>query len=202
MTKRKGLLEIAVGMRIGIVAGLLMAAMVIRWITLAGLNIFVVSLAYLIAPLLPAFAIGRSTLPHWLSWFQTPDNPLDGDANFIDNVAPFPGMQSGWRQYVNRVLWLWRNPSYGFDIEALGFTAQAGVTLRMFGPLSMHAEPQSGWYFAVATNPDGTGAWQFYAVKRWTRSASRLNFGWKLWDAPGRCQFAMTIQPYLTVVTP
>lgn len=173
--------------------------MFVRWIALAIVNLFVVVLAYLLAPILPAFAIGRATLPRFLSWFQTPDNPLDGDANFKANVAPFPGEQSGWRQYVNRIFWLWRNPSYGFDLAVLGFTASKLAAVVKVGPLPLAGAPQTGWYFATATNPDGSRAWQFYAVKVWGRCASRVNFGWKLWSAPGLCQFAMTINPYLTI---
>ncbi|GAB5100487.1 DUF7338 family protein [Caballeronia sp. HLA56] len=176
-------------------------AMFLRWITLAVLGICFMMLACLIAPILPAFAIGNSTLPRWLRWFQTPDNPLDGDQNFIDNVAPYPGKQTGLRQYINRVLWLWRNPAYGFDLEVLGFTAHEGAILVMAGTLPMNVTPRTGWYFAILTNPDGTRAWQFYAVKRWGTWASRVNFGWKLWSVPGRCQIAVTIQPYLSIPT-
>lgn len=81
----------------------------------------------------------------------------------------------------------------------LGFKATPSATVSKVGPLPIAGAPQTGWYFATATNPDGSRAWQFYAVKVWGWSASRVNFGWKLWSAPGLCQFAMTINPYLTV---
>jgi hypothetical protein len=49
-------------------------------------------------------------LPTWLSWFQTPDNSLDGDATFerLNGVS-----------YWAKVKWLWRNPCYAFAIRYL-----------------------------------------------------------------------------------
>ncbi len=177
-----------------------MKMMFLRWAGFAVLDLLVLALAFILAPVLPLFALGRSALPAWLAWFQTPDNPIDGDANFQTNVAPFPGAVTGWRQYVNRVLWLYRNPSYGFDRTVVSFLAAPAAVVRKFGPLPITGKPQTGWYFAIAANPDGTRAFQFYAVKLWgTGSASRCSFGWKLWMVPGVCQFAMTITPHLTV---
>ena len=46
-------------------------------------------------------------LVKWLSWFQTPDNSLDGDHTFQSFFPP-----SWW----SRVHWLWRNPFYGFAV--------------------------------------------------------------------------------------
>ena len=50
-------------------------------------------------------------LPLWLSWFDTPDNSLNGD--------------NGWNKdgsrYWNRLCWLYRNSLYGFKWTVLGF---------------------------------------------------------------------------------
>lgn len=69
---------------------------------------------------LPFFAIGRPVLPRWLSWFQTPDNDLDGDAGWLI-------LHWQWRyklvptlcNYVGRVGWLLRNRAYGFKWSVL-----------------------------------------------------------------------------------
>ncbi|PRE30149.1 hypothetical protein C6Q35_28310 [Burkholderia multivorans] len=170
-----------------------------RWILFAFANLVMLALGYVLAPILPLFAIGRETLPVWLSWFQTPDNPLDGDSGWKT-------VHWQWRfrlprpiaRYVGRVGWLWRNPSYGFDVNVLGFAAAAGTELIRRGTSPLSGDLVTGWYFATAVTPDGRRAWQLYAVKVWGRRASRVNLGWKLWSVPGRCQFAMTVNPFLS----
>ena len=47
-------------------------------------------------------------LPKWLSWFQTPDNDLNGDNTFL--------LING-NGYWARVKWLWRNPLYGYCVR-------------------------------------------------------------------------------------
>ena len=77
--------------------------------------------AYLFCWLLPVFATmqeglvdnGKGTwtgyrLPKWLSWFQTPDNDLNGDNTFL--------LING-NGYWARVKWLWRNPLYGYCVR-------------------------------------------------------------------------------------
>lgn len=176
--------------------------MYLRWIGFALLDVAVLIVAYLLAPLLPLFAIGKPTLPAFLSWFQTPDNPLDGDANFMANVAPFKGVGvTGWRQYVNRVFWLWRNPSYGFDLTVVSFQATKGALVTSTGTLHVSGGPtKTGWFHANLINPDGSWAWQFYFVWCYSNTrAFRLDLGWKLWNpTPCACQFAMTIQPFMS----
>lgn len=163
----------------------------LKWLLLAVANVAMLLLAYLLAPLLPSFS-QSDRLPRWLAWFDTPDNTLDGDAPFQALHAPFPGIQTGWRRYVNRVFWLWRNPSYGFDLGVLGVTVISEIS--KVGPSTVGGALVQGWYFAQTSN-----AFQLYAVWRWGNHASRINFGWKLWSAPGVCQFALTVNPVITV---
>ena len=79
--------------------------------------------AIILAPVLPVLASNQEgwldnhakwgvgpRLPTWLSWFQTPDNSLDGDATFerLNGIS-----------YWSKVKWLWRNPCYAFAIRYL-----------------------------------------------------------------------------------
>ena len=54
--------------------------------------------AWIVTPVLPLFAVRREgsmdnansygvgfRLPRWLAWFDTPDNPLEGDSNWFRN---------------------------------------------------------------------------------------------------------------------
>lgn len=60
-----------------------MIAAVLRWLILLVADLTVFALAWLLAPILPAFAIGRGHLPRWLSW------PLGGKAQFACGIKPF-----------------------------------------------------------------------------------------------------------------
>ncbi|TAM16080.1 MAG: hypothetical protein EPN65_15235 [Pandoraea sp.] len=175
--------------------------MYVRWFVLAIVDLLVTCIAiFPLSLFLPFAAIGRPTLPAWLSWFQTPDNPLDGDEGWRTQHWQWRyRLPAPLATYIGRVGWLVRNPAYGFDMSVLGFDAGAKVAIATRGPSPLGGALVTGWYFATAVNLDGTSAWQLYAVKVWGRKASRVNFGWKLWQTPGRCQFAMSINPFLSV---
>jgi len=94
------------------------------YLLLVPLSLLLTLLAVLIAPVLPLLASNQEgwldnhsswglgpRLPTWLSWFQTPDNSLDGDATFQTMFPP--------GQWWSQVHWLWRNPCYAFAIRYL-----------------------------------------------------------------------------------
>ena len=155
-----------------------------RWFSLLIPNLVMLVLAYLLAPVLPLFATKENHLPKWLAFFDTPDNPIDGDGGFKEQHAPFKGEQTGWRRYINRVRWLWRNPSYGFNWTVLAYHPKAGEVARVIygtrktigGDLKL-----GGWYFARQGS-----AWQLFINHHWNEThCCKFNFGWKLWmEAP------------------
>lgn len=88
------------------------------YLLMVPVNLLVTLLCILLSPILPIFATqqygwcdNRSyqavgpRLPKWLSWFQTPDNSLDGDATFEKINPP---------SYLSKIKWLIRNPGYGY----------------------------------------------------------------------------------------
>ena len=95
----------------------------ISYILLVPVSLLLTLIAVIIAPILPLFASNVSgmvdngtsvrlepRLPKWLSWFQTPDNSLNGDATFESLNPPC---------YWSQVKWLWRNPAYSFALRYL-----------------------------------------------------------------------------------
>lgn len=160
------------------------------WFLLWPLSLVFTMLAFLLAPVLPLFAT-NGWLPWQLSYFQTPDNPLDGDEGFKTQHAPFLGMQTGWRQYVNRIFWLWRNPAYGADFSLFGFTPTGGWSVACSGDSAVD-DTHDGWYFKSCQ-----GAWQFYLTHHWTATCYlRINLGWKLWALPSVCQIVLAVNPW------
>lgn len=137
----------------------------------------------LLAPVLPFFVQENGYLPDCLSWFQTPDNPADGDNAHWER---HPGTDA-WSTYKRRVAWFWRNVAYGFDIDVLGIKELEGDTLEVVGDLEAGTSPaHSGYVWRVLRRADGTKAgFQLYAIYQWpfwkTRCL-RVNLGWKIWN--------------------
>lgn len=187
-----------------------MIAAIFRWLFLLVADLAVFVLAWLLAPILPAFAIGKDHLPYELSYFSAEDNPLDGDIGYVMLHAPFKGYGvTGWRQYINRVVWLWRNPGYGFSYSVLGHRVNSmprvvsgdplvsdsvNLTVGRMHGLSGHVLVREG------------RAFEFYLVRQYGKSGRcfRLRLGWKLlgwinepgqWPLGSKAQFVFGIKP-------
>lgn len=105
----------------------------IKWLLMLPVNILITVLAIVLSPVLPLFAVEREGwqnngatwgmgwyLPKWLSWFQTPDNSLDGDEGWKTEHWQWryklPAKICTW---VGRFGWLLRNPGQGYGVEYL-----------------------------------------------------------------------------------
>lgn len=162
-------------------------------------------LSYFLAPLVVLTAREDGYLPHSLRIFQTPDNSLDGDRGWRTKHRLFrssPQVDEGWRRWVNRWLWLWRNPAHGFKREYLGFRPAAGYAYSFSGDQATGNRPlHEGWVFRKAVNLDEKTAFQFYLVHAWSETRClRINLGWKLWANPkvgADAQHVCSINPFM-----
>ena len=100
-------------------------------------------------------------LTNLLSWFQTPDNSLNGDDGFRTLHSP-----SWW----SRVQWLWRNPFYGFAVKT--FDGSTGMSYS--GDLD--CSPTKPGHILVK----GHGLWQYVLYKPILGKTLYLNFGWNI----------------------
>ena len=154
----------------------------IKWAALIGPSFFMAILGRILAPILPLFADCEGWLPDWLWWFQTPDNPLDGDAGHWER---HPGTDK-WSTYKRRVAWCWRNVAYGFDISVLGVEVRSTDDLFFEGDRDVGAKPpRSGWQWKRVERDGKTIAFQLYGVQQyrfWPQRCLRVNLGWKLFD--------------------
>ena len=97
----------------------------------------------------------------FLSWFQTPDNSLDGDHTFESLFSP-----SLW----SRCHWLWRNPFYGFAVKT--FDGSTGMSYK--GTLDCNVDKPG--YILVTCH--GLFQWVYY--KKLGSKCLYLNFGWNI----------------------
>lgn len=141
------------------------------------------TLAYLLAPLLPLFAVERMgacdnnhamrtepRLPVWLGWFDMPDNSLLGDFDFhVHHIE---------ETYWQKVLWLWRNPACGFEAGVLSAAIAPSDTPEVDGDPQVQDGPagREGWCFVLLG-----GYWNLVAVRRFgSTRCLKLDLGWQL----------------------
>jgi len=149
------------------------------YILLVPISLLTTILALIMAPVLPLLASEQDgwldnhsqwgkgpRLPTWLSWFQTPDNSLDGDATFASLNPP---------SYLSQVKWLIRNPAYAFALRYL--VPPYSATFSGDKTIKDNDNAKAGWCLVHAN-----GLFQFTLVKR-ILSSSRciyVNIGWNI----------------------
>ena len=168
-------------------------------------------LAYLLAPVLPLFAVQRlgmsdnnhyrrtePRLPGWLDWFMTDDNSLAGDAAF----AALHG-----ESYWSMVKWLWRNPAVGFERNVLSAKISPGMRLHVWGNPQVSDAPHglAGACFVLLGH-----CWNLVCiVPTITGYCIKLDIGWQLKtyaENPSRivsqplARYAFTVRPLIKFV--
>jgi hypothetical protein len=138
-------------------------------------------------------------------YLGTYDNPPQGDRGWIRERSPFPKIIDGWKGYINRVMWLWRNPNYPLQAAlAVEYAHYLIVSFNGNDKISdKYAKP--GWYFATATNSRNadTVAFEFYCVLPWAfGKCLRARLGWKImsskFETSGIAPLVNTINPFKT----
>jgi hypothetical protein len=145
----------------------------IRWLLLLPIDLISAPICWLTAPLVALFAADNGWLPRWLSWYQTPDNSLDGDIGWRTKHL------IGWPRYIKRVLWLCRNPMYG-----LAWDGPLSAKIHRAMPIKVQGDPWiknrdnaiAGAYFCTV------GPYWNYKLIRplFGDTALMLELGWKL----------------------
>lgn len=173
--------------------------MYLKWAALGPASFLMAVVGRLLAPVLPFFVQDDGFLPDWLSWFQTPDNPMDGDAAHWER---HPGTDA-WSTYSRRVAWCWRNVAYGFDMSVCGAKCRPTDELLFEGDDETGAKPiHNGYEWRLLKRNGKPIYFQFYCVRQWPFWKSRclrINLGWKLWDFPDKyltCQWTGSINPF------
>lgn len=178
--------------------------MYLRWFGLMVIDVLTVILNIFAAPFVALFGNEAGYLPRWLWWFQTPDNPLDGDEGWQTKHWQWRfKLPALLRVYAGRLGWLWRNSMYGFAIDVLGAHTLGTDLMVIYGdPLISNRPIRSGWCYRVLYRDDKPLYWQFYFVWQWSETRCvRINIGWKLWSfrtgQAVNCQFVFSPNPLM-----
>ena len=148
----------------------------LKWLAMVPVSIVLTVVAVILAPILPIFA-KDGWLPSWLSWFQTPDNSLDGDDGWKTEHWQWRyKLPASLATYVGRVGWLLRNPAYGFGLVRLISTV-GPIPATYSGNKAVNDHPGVEGYCLVHAG----GLFQFVWVKRITATKCiYCNFGWNI----------------------
>lgn len=135
----------------------------------------------------------------WL--WGTYDNPPQGDQGFVRKRCLFPTVTTGFKGYVNRVMWMLRNPLYGLskrmalkwsDTATLVVTGNPDISDKYRIPGSMMARLYEGKKLI---------GFEFYMVKPYSANRDiRCRLGWKMttekYKDKGFAQFVGTCNPF------
>lgn len=154
-----------------------------RWPLYLIVSLVMQLVAWVITPVLPLFKVSRVgsfdnnsqtkdawRLPLWLSWFDTTDNGLCGDWNFIHKHFPC----THW----SMVGWLYRNSLYGFKWSVLAAPPSSSPVEITGNKLINYKGPVFGTMFCKSEQ-----YWQWKVVKPLFKNyCVILNFGWLIED--------------------
>lgn len=107
--------------------------------------------------------------------------PPQGDRGFVTKRAFFPNTTTGWKGYINRIQWMWRNKFYGLD-KYTGITYSPEYTKVVTGREDISdKEKRPGSYLVKLYHRDKLIGFEYYLVKPWSETRDiRVRLGWKI----------------------
>lgn len=138
----------------------------------------------------------------WGGWWGTFDNPPQGDRGYITKHAPFVGVMTGWKGYINRAMWMIRNPLYGFAKCAMVDYEGSYILSIKGNPSVSDKYGIPGWMHASLRNKGGRmKAFEWYSVTPWSRHRClRIRLGWKIktdkMQSRGWARMVFTANPF------
>ena len=117
----------------------------------------------------------------WGGWWGTYDNPPQGDEGFVEKRAPYPGVTTGFKDYINRVAWMRRNRLYGLK-KLLSYTYSNRTVVSLKGNPDVSDKYYVSGYLHVSAREKGElKAFEFYGVFPYSKKRClRVRLGWKI----------------------
>ena len=175
-----------------------------RWFFLSLLDLLMLLTVPFAAVIVSAFtrAMPHGLEPYTWGWlWGTHDNPPQGDEGYVRKRSLFPGVTDGWRGYINRALWMIRNPLYGLA-KRCEIVKEPDMVLTYTGnPDISDKDRIPGWYFAQLHQDGKLVGFELYAVLPYTKSRClRTRLGWKIMSRRFRdehyAQLVNTFNPF------
>lgn len=156
----------------------------LKWFLLVLVDYALTLTVPFVAPIVAAFTREQPHgLPeyHWGWLWGTYDNPPQGDEGYVKKRCWFPGITTGFKGYLNRVGWMFRNPMYGWAKKA-GIEYVATDVLKIIGDEHISDKyKQPGKMFARLYRNGKLVGFEFYGVFPWSDTRDlRVRLGWKM----------------------
>lgn len=165
-----------------------------------GMLLLSLPLAMLVVPLFTRAQGPDKRIYTWGGWYGTYDNPPQGDRGYVTKRSLFPNVITGWKGYINRALWMWRNKLYGYNAFAsVPFSADVKVEFTGNPDISDKYKI-AGSYKAYAFKGKRLIGFEYYAVLPWSKKRNlRFRLGWKIltrkFEQYGFAQLVTTFNP-------
>lgn len=156
------------------------------------------------APLVSIFTRSESyKLEYKWGWlFGTYDNPPQGDNGWVTKRSLYPNITTGFKGYVNRVLWMIRNPLYGYN-KLSSIKWKIGDSKKSYGNADVSDKYKVGGVLltTLIDYKDNPKAFGLYLVLPYTKKRClRVRLGWKVKsnkvEEYGFAQLVVTINPF------
>lgn len=157
----------------------------VRWVLAVVGYILLLPASYPAAVIMSLFTRVQTRYCDYYRWgwiFGTFDNPPQGDQGWVAKRSPFPNIVTGWRGYINRVGWLWRNKLYGYK-RAVSIEHDGKLLISIKGnPDISDKHQRAGWMHASARDERGRlKAFEWYSVTPYGFGRCvRIRLGWKI----------------------
>ncbi len=158
----------------------------IKWFLLTMFKLLVLLPSLLIMPQIIAaftrFEVDNDRHDYtWGGWWGTHDNPPQGDRGFIAKHSFFPTITTGFKGYINRVQWMWRNKVYGFNkYSSIPYDAADEVVFTGNPDISDKDKVAGKYLFKLYSNGK-LKAFEFYCVIPYSAARDiRCRIGWKM----------------------
>lgn len=160
----------------------------LKYVSLVVLDLLSLLSSIPVVPILSLFTKAKPDLNErgepWGWIYGTWDNPPQGDEKW-QREGWFPHITTGFRGYLNRIGWLYRNPCYGFQrLAGIDYARDNVVTHTGNENISDKYKIPGSYLAKVRTAGGDLIAFEYYIVKPWRigsfEKCFRMRIGWKV----------------------
>lgn len=175
-----------------------------KWFLFAVLDILLLPTVVVAAPLVSLFTKEQpyGKAPYTWGWiWGTYDNPPQGDSGYVTKRSLFPNETSGIKGYINRTLWMIRNPLYGLAKQLSIEYDPSYIQVVTGNPSISDKYKIPGKYFVKLYSGKELIGFEFYGVFPWSSTRNlRVRLGWKIstdkFERNGFAQMVNTFNPF------